>query len=108
MVKPNAAELAELGSPGDGTIVVSSKGAGGLEALRWRARPPHRLDGNPTGAGDACVAALARGLLRGTHWPEILRDAVALSAAAVASPVAGLTDLELYENMLPHIVIEEI
>jgi len=32
---------------------------------------------------------------------------VALSAAAVASPVAGLADLELYENLLPHIVIEE-
>lgn len=108
VVKPNESELAELGSPGDGTVVVCSRGADGIEALRWRARPPQRLDGNPTGAGDACVAALARGLLHGTGWPEMLRDAAALSAAAVASPVAGLTVLEVYENMLPHIVIEEI
>jgi tagatose 6-phosphate kinase len=128
VVKPNADELAELGvpgtrtagrqpaqdragrlgMPGTRTVVVASRGADGLEALRWRTRPPRRMDGNPTGAGDACVAALARGLLHGTEWPDLLRDATALSAAAVASPVAGAVDLELYETLLPHIVLEEI
>jgi tagatose 6-phosphate kinase len=108
LVKPNASELPHLGTPTARTIVVASKGSDGIEALRWRARPPHRIDGNPTGAGDACVAALARGLLHGMDWPDLLRDAAALSAAAVASPVAGLTDFSLYENMLPHIVIEEL
>ena len=107
IVKPNADELAELGQPGGGTVVVASRGADGLQALRWRARPPRRIEGNPTGAGDACVAALARGVLHGTDWPGLLRDAVALSAAAVASPVAGLADLKLYENLLPRIMIEE-
>jgi len=107
VVKPNATELTELGSPGGGTVVVTSRAEHGLEALRWRARPPRRIEGNPTGAGDACVAALARGLLHRAGWPDLLRDAVALSAAAVASPVAGRADLELYENLLPHIVIEE-
>lgn len=107
IVKPNADELADLGQPDDRTVVVASSGADGLKALRWRARPPRHIEGNPTGAGDACVAALARGLLHNTDWPSRLRDAVALSAAAVASPVAGLVDLELYENLLPLIVIEE-
>ena len=55
----------------------------------WRAAPPEALPGNPTGAGDACVAALAAGLAAGTPWPELLADAVALSAAAVACPLAG-------------------
>ena len=96
-----------MGPAGNRTVVVASRGEDGLEALRWRARPPARIDGNPTGAGDACVAALARGLLDGAEWPGMLRDAVALSAAAVASPVAGQADLDLYENLLPHIVIEE-
>jgi len=108
VVKPNAAEIGELGAPAEGTVVVASRGEDGLEALRWRARPPRRVEGNPTGAGDACVAALARGLLHDAEWPGLLRDAVALSAAAVASPVAGLADLKLYENLLPHIVIEEL
>ncbi|HEX6684327.1 MAG TPA: PfkB family carbohydrate kinase [Candidatus Limnocylindrales bacterium] len=111
VVKPNAdelAELAELGAVPEGTIVVASNGYDGLTGLTWRARPPRRIDGNPTGAGDACVAALARGLLHGTDWPSLLREAVALSAAAVASPVAGLADLELYQELLPQIVVEEI
>ncbi|MFC7613344.1 hypothetical protein ACFQV2_06690 [Actinokineospora soli] len=45
-----------------------------------------RVDGNPTGAGDAAVAALADGMARGTAWPDRLRAAVAWSAAAVAAP----------------------
>lgn len=71
------------------------------------ARPPRHINGNPTGAGDACVAALARGLLLDTAWPELLRDAVALSAAAVAAPVAGSVDLDLYRELLPDIIVEE-
>lgn len=107
IVKPNAAERADLGPAPDATVVVASHGPDGLTALHWRARPPRHIDGNPTGAGDACVAALARGLLHGTPWPEMLRDAVALSAAAVASPVAGHVDLDLYRELLPQITIEE-
>jgi tagatose 6-phosphate kinase len=45
---------------------------------RWAARLPRPLRGNPTGAGDACVAALARGVVDHRAWPEILADAVAL------------------------------
>ena len=55
----------------------------------WSARPPRRLHGNPTGAGDAAVAAFARGLLVGVPWSELLRDAVALAGAAVLAPTAG-------------------
>jgi hypothetical protein len=53
------------------------------------------------------VAALARGLLTGAPWPDLLRDAAALSAAAVASPVAGLVELDVYRKLLPEIVLEE-
>ncbi|MET7439439.1 1-phosphofructokinase family hexose kinase [Streptomyces sp. NPDC005568] len=72
LVKPNAEELAELtGShdPAQATrdarrrgarTVVASLGARGLLAVnaegRWRAAPPHRVPGNPTGAGDSAVA----------------------------------------------------
>jgi tagatose 6-phosphate kinase len=44
---------------------------------------------NPTGAGDAAVAALATGLLERLSWPDALRRAVAWSAASVLEPVAG-------------------
>ncbi|MFG1922293.1 1-phosphofructokinase family hexose kinase [Cryptosporangium sp. NPDC048952] len=82
---------------GPGAVVVS-RGPDGLLAATpeglWRARPPETLTGNPTGAGDASVAALARGLRDRAAWPDVLADAVALSAAAVAAPVAGTVDPE--------------
>jgi 1-phosphofructokinase family hexose kinase len=108
VVKPNAEELAELTGQADprtavGTLlgrgprtVVASLGADGVLAAGlggcWRARPARPLRGNPTGAGDALVAALARGLLHGTELPEVLADGVALSAAAVLRPHAGDVD----------------
>jgi tagatose 6-phosphate kinase len=80
--------------------VVASLGAEGLVAVtadgRWRARPPEAVGGNPTGAGDAAVAALAAGLVAGTPWPERLADTVALSAAAVHASVAGCFDAAAY------------
>lgn len=98
VVKPNAHELDALGPTT--SAVVESHGPEGLIARTpqgsWRARPPEVVTGNPTGAGDACAAALARGLRDGTPWPELLADAVALAAAAVLAPVAGEIDINHY------------
>ncbi|HEU5157157.1 MAG TPA: 1-phosphofructokinase family hexose kinase [Streptosporangiaceae bacterium] len=121
MVKPNADELssatghadpglgaAALRELGAGAVVVS-QGAEGVTAVTnagaWRASSPEPIVGNPTGAGDAAAAALARGMAAGHSspgaWPELLRDAVALSAAAVAAPVAGEIDHETYARLRP-------
>ncbi|MEV6925710.1 1-phosphofructokinase family hexose kinase [Dactylosporangium sp. NPDC051485] len=116
LAKPNEAELAalmgSLGTPEPGIrsllapgsrAVVVSRGPRGLHAVTadgsWRAAPASALRGNPTGAGDACVAALARGLRDDTPWPPLLADAVALSAAAVAAPVAGSVDMDRYSRL---------
>lgn len=110
VVKPNRTELADLGSVDPATAVVASHGPEGLHARTpagaYHARPPHPVPGNPTGAGDACVAALARGLAAGTPWPDLLADAVALSAAAVGSPVAGGFDPDLYQRLRPAVTVE--
>jgi tagatose 6-phosphate kinase len=108
-VKPNAEELAAVTGTDDPVVgalmlrsraVVVSLGAGGLLAVTGdqvhRVPPPRVVTGNPTGAGDAVVAALAAGA--GTPWPELLRDAAALSAAAVLAPVAGSFDSAAYEG----------
>ncbi|EIE98799.1 1-phosphofructokinase family hexose kinase [Saccharomonospora glauca] len=124
LVKPNHHELRAatglddvvagarvLLSDGAGCVVVS-RGEVGMLAVAadpggphrmWTARPDSVVSGNPTGAGDAAVAALARALHRSRRpVPELvathLADAVALSAAAVARPVAGEVDLELYRR----------
>ncbi|MFJ4095142.1 1-phosphofructokinase family hexose kinase [Kitasatospora sp. NPDC089913] len=124
VVKPNAEEIAAATGLTDparaaaalrslgARAVVASAGAEGLHAVTpdgtWRGAPPERLAGNPTGAGDACVAAVAAGLAAGSAWPEILRTAVALSAAAVPCPVAGEVDSAVFRRLLPRVVVEAV
>jgi tagatose 6-phosphate kinase len=85
------AELLNRGAQG----AVISLGPRGLLAvlpgLSLRATPPVQR-GNPVGAGDAALAALIHGHLSGQPWPDRLRRAAAMSAAAVRQPVAGVVD----------------
>lgn len=116
IVKPNRDELGELTAREllnqGARAVVASKGEEGLEAVTpsgtWRAYPPERVFGNPTGAGDACVAALARGITAGHSWGQLVSEAVAVSAAAVASPVAGHIDEQAYARFQPAVNVEEM
>ncbi|MFI9152990.1 1-phosphofructokinase family hexose kinase [Streptomyces sp. NPDC053367] len=116
LIKPNADELAELTGSHEplratqdarrrgARSVVASLGAQGLLAVtpegRWRAAPPARVHGNPTGAGDSAVAGLLSGLVENLPWPARLARATALSAATVLSPVAGEFDRPAYEKLL--------
>ena len=111
VAKPNLAELAAaVGRPLDahdlpavldaahelrgkgGDAVVVSMGQAGLLGVTsdgsWLAVPRPAV-GNPTGAGDAVVAGLARGLMLGWPWAERLRHATALGAATAAAATAG-------------------
>ncbi|MFJ1655914.1 1-phosphofructokinase family hexose kinase [Streptomyces sp. NPDC088337] len=121
IVKPNADELAELTGSHDplrasqdarrrgARAVVASLGAEGLLAHTseglWRAAPPSRAHGNPTGAGDSAVASLLSGLVENLPWPDRLTRAVALSAAAVLSPAAGEFDRTVYEKLLGQVAV---
>ncbi|WP_327087643.1 1-phosphofructokinase family hexose kinase [Nonomuraea sp. NBC_01738] len=123
IMKPNHEELARAvpgGTPEEGAqalrdrgakSVVVSMGERGLLAVTpdgtFRARMPYNVEGNPTGAGDALVAGLALGLVERTPWPERLRRAAALGAAAVAAPVAGDFDREVYDHIHPKIDITQ-
>jgi 1-phosphofructokinase family hexose kinase len=105
LVKPNRDELARatgtadlrggaraLLDAGAGSVVVSDGPAGLLAVAPGElvtARPPALDAVNPTGAGDAAVAALATGLVARLPWAPLLRRAVAWSAASVLEPVAG-------------------
>jgi tagatose 6-phosphate kinase len=92
--------------------VVASRGSAGLVAVTpegtFAAHPPERLHGNPTGAGDAVAAALARAMLRETPWSRALAAAVALSAAAVMEPVAGAADLDAYRGWWPKVRVHQL
>lgn len=93
-----------------GTVaVVVSLGPRGLLAIgthgTWAARPPGPVTGNPTGAGDAVVAALADGLVRGREWPDVLRHGAAAGTAAASAPVAGEFSLAEYERLVPAVSV---
>jgi tagatose 6-phosphate kinase len=123
IVKPNAGELLDATGVADvaaaatelrrrgAEAVVVSLGAAGMAAFTpegtWRAAPPSRLAGNPTGSGDAAAAALVAAAVAGAPWPDRLRDAVALSAAAVLQPTAGIVDLRDYRRFVPQVLVEE-
>lgn len=83
-----------------GGVVFASLGAAGMLAVpgtgpAWHAHLPQPLHGNPTGAGDAAVAAIAVALaahgstMTGAPLAGALSTATAWSAAAVLTPGAG-------------------
>jgi tagatose 6-phosphate kinase len=123
LVKPNRDELREATGEQDlvagarvllargAREVVVSAGAGGLVAVKrsgevLRAALGTPLAGNPTGAGDAAVAALAAGLARGATDRDTLADAVAWSAAAVLHPLAGQVRSEDVDHLRPLVRVE--
>jgi tagatose 6-phosphate kinase len=124
VLKPNTAELLEaldVSDPVDGArtlcgygagAVVLSRGPDGMVAVtpegEWRAVPPFVVRGNPTGAGDAAVAALATGADERWAWPVRLRAAVAWSAAAVASPLAGSVDVPALRRIYDDVLVEAL
>ncbi|MER6025201.1 1-phosphofructokinase family hexose kinase [Streptomyces sp. NPDC001851] len=121
LIKPNADELAELTGSHEplratqdarrrgAHTVIASLGAQGLLAVtpegRWRATPPARIPGNPTGAGDSAVAGLLSGLVEQLPWPDRLTRAVALSAATVRAPAAGEFDPAVYEGLRGRVTV---
>jgi tagatose 6-phosphate kinase len=129
VAKPNAAEVAQLfGRPvtkrqdardaaqllcdSGAEAGIVSLGAEGFVAVTPSAvfdvRLPRRIRGNQTGAGDALAGAIARGLARHDPWPELLADAAALSAAAVAVPVAGSVAIDVMAEVRPGVVVQKV
>jgi 1-phosphofructokinase family hexose kinase len=124
LVKPNTAELveavatldpilgaAELRRRGARTVVVSAGGDGLMllpsQRRGWRGRLAEPLRGNPTGAGDAAVGALAAGLATGATAHDMVQAAVAWSAAAVLQPVAGQVDPADIDRLYGQVLLEE-
>jgi 1-phosphofructokinase family hexose kinase len=123
LVTPNRAELARATGTRDVAAgvtalrdlgardVLVSCGADGLVLMpeqgpAWHARVPAALAGNPTGAGDALVAALAAGLASGSTWRRTVQDAVAWSAAAVLQPIAGEIDPDDVARLASQVLME--
>jgi fructose-1-phosphate kinase PfkB-like protein len=129
VLTPNAAELSQLTGrechdprdaadaartllAGGPLAVVVTLGAGGLVAATrngtWHGRLAEPLAGNPTGAGDAAAAALVAGLAAEATWPSIVEEAVATSAAAVLSPIAGDVAPADVARLRRHVLVRKV
>jgi tagatose 6-phosphate kinase len=127
VVRANAAELREaLGNDvsveegarqlvvAGATAAVITDGSRGMVAASkggaWRALPVEQVAGNPTGAGDACTAVVAAAVAESPEpdWSEVLKSAVAASAAAVLTPVAGDIDLAAYRRWQPQVAVQSL
>ncbi len=95
--------LAVVATLGDeGLVAVDASGAwwGGLD---------QPIEGNPTGAGDAATASVIAHLAKGEpRWPKVVAAAVATSAAAVLSPVAGEIDLPTRAQLSAQVRVSEL
>ncbi|WP_432941871.1 1-phosphofructokinase family hexose kinase [Kribbella sp. CA-253562] len=106
-VEDGARRLVDFGA----TAAVITDGPRGMVAANrdgvWRADPVERVAGNPTGAGDACTAVVAAAIAESPRpdWSLVLKSAVAASAAAVLTPVAGDIDLAAYRRWQPQVVV---
>jgi tagatose 6-phosphate kinase len=109
-VGEGARQLVDLGA----TAAVITDGSRGMVAASklgsWRALPVEQVAGNPTGAGDACTAVVAAAVAESPKpdWSEVLKSAVAASAAAVLTPVAGDIDLAAYRRWQPQVAVQSL
>jgi tagatose 6-phosphate kinase len=122
LVKPNEHEAAPFATGYatalDGLLeagarnAIVSLGADGLLAAvddrRYRVRLDEDVAGNPTGAGDALAAVLARGMIGTPEWELTLREAVAVAGAAVAVPHAGEYDADTADRLRPLVRVQEV
>lgn len=93
--------------------VLATRGSDGMTAVTpdgvWTATAGERLEGNPTGAGDAAAAAAIAHLAGNTvDWATLLADSVATSGAAVRAPVAGEFDPATRDRLRPLIAVERL
>jgi 1-phosphofructokinase family hexose kinase len=126
LVKPNAAEAAELTgrpvvSPTDAmraagavrniaTVAISLGAAGAFlthHGQGWLASPPAICERNPIGAGDAMLAGLIWGLSKGEP-DEALRWAVACGAAAAATAGTGIAPREEIERLAAQVQLKGV
>ncbi len=131
LVKLNAAEAATtLGRPvatddaaaellaralvdaGGGTVVLTRGAAGALAVDAgghgFVVSPPAVRGPFPVGSGDAFLAGLAAGRLRGDRFDDALRLAAAAAAANAAVRGAGRLDPGAVEGLMAEVVVTEI
>ena len=85
----------------DGVLVVSPQGV-------YQGRPPRIQVVNTVGCGDSMVAGFATGFAQGWELPQVIRYAVAISAANALTKETGCFQPEDLERLLPQVTVEQL
>lgn len=85
----------------DGVIVVSDEGA-------FHAAPPRITAVNTVGCGDSMVAGFSVGLARGNSIEDVIRFAVAVSAANALTDKTGSYDKKDFFELYPKVTIKKL
>lgn len=86
---------------GEGLLITDGKET-------WQAVLPMENVINTVGCGDALLAGIARGVLRGDPPAEMARWGVACGAANTQVEGAGLIDSDLVERLLPRVLLTRL
>ncbi len=129
LIKPNRQELRALGdrdlaswddvlalarevASRHATSVVVSLGADGAIAATadgcWRATPPRMPAQSAVGSGDALLAGLAAGMMRGLPFDETLRLGIAAGSANTLTLGAGILKREDVDAILPGVIVKRM
>lgn len=107
-VMAGAIKLHEMGIPyvvislgSKGALLVCDKGI-------YRGMPPKLKTVNTVGCGDSMLAAFAVGIKRGLEPEDMMREAVAVSAANALTMATGHFEKPDYEMILPDVVVEKL
>ena len=93
--------LGGAGAGGAGAIVVDGAGA-------WRLTGPTTRGAYPVGSGDAFLAGLAAGIVRGMDLVEAARNGLAAGFANAQRPGAGELDPDVARDVLEQVVAQPI
>jgi 6-phosphofructokinase 2 len=100
IVEMGCAEMVLVSRGGTGTLLVSREGS-------FRFSAPRVAPGSGVGAGDALVAGVAAGLLRGASIAQAVQLGMAAGAAMLATPGTAVCDLADIYRILPEIAPPE-
>ena len=101
----------DLARRGETTVVVSLGADGALAAEGqniWQAEPPAILALSAVGSGDAMLAGLAAGMVRGCCFADCLCLGVAAGAANTLCLGAGRLKSEDVAAILPDVTIQQL
>lgn len=101
VIKEKGVSIVAVSLGKDGVLVVSDEGV-------YHGKPPVIEAVNTVGCGDSMLAGFASGLAKENAIEDIIRSAVAVSAANALTSQTGYFEIDDYQSLLNQVVIKKL